>query len=155
MTATAFVPAFVHPPVHSPWFDLAAQKPWEPGVYEVEGTGFLSGVYFSYWDGQRFNWVSSGPKGAFDARNEPGGGLRITRWRGIVPPSRLPLYVSETWDQSIVRVPALAEFRNKPVTSHIAEVCYLLDCLPGYELLQVLHLPPQGAVNIFRRRDPA
>lgn len=154
MTANAFVPAFRHPPVYSPWFDLAAQAPWEPGVYEIEGPGIFKSVRFSYWDGKRFKWLSQNPDGAFRLRNDRGGGHKVTRWRGIVPPSRLPRFITETWGQACARVPSLSEFSDKPTSAiRVAEVLYLADCMPGYELMQFGGLP--GLSFIFRRRDPA
>ena len=148
--------AFHHPPVHSPWFTLADQAPWEPGVYEVTGEALIGDPLFSYWDGEVFNYVAyRSIDDAFERCARPGGGPNVTRWRGIIPPSRLPRFVSETWNQAIARVPAVADFRDKPVTAHLAEVCYLLDCMPGYELHQVLNLPPQGVVVLYRRRDPS
>lgn len=85
MTATAFIPAFLHPPVHSPWFDLVKQAPWEPGVYEVNGP-FVGEPLFSYWDGSAFNYVACKDPGyAFEQRVSRGGGCLVSRWRGIVP----------------------------------------------------------------------
>lgn len=156
MTATATA-AFANPPVYSPWFALAEQEPWEPGVYEVDGACLGLGHHgplHSFWDGSRFGCLSSSPKIAMRHRRISGFGDRITSWRGIVPPSRLPRFVTETWDQACARAPSLSEFAYKPVHgSFVAEVLYLADCMPGYELMQFGGLP--GLSFIFRRRDPA
>ena len=155
MTATAFVPAFVHPPVYSPWFTLANQQPWEPGVYEV-ATSRAAHTYYAYWDGAGFLGARSSVADAEAFGREFGPSLMLIKhWRGIVPPSRLPLYVSETWAESKARVPAIEAFDHLPVGSSIAEVCCLLDCMPGYQLLQVLPVQPGVVVNLFRRRDPS
>ena len=39
----------------SQWFNLAEQKPWQPGVYEVDEDSF--GKWFSYWDGKKFGYL--------------------------------------------------------------------------------------------------
>lgn len=153
--------AFTHPPVHSPWFDLATQAPWEPGVYEVNGR--LSGEpLFSYWDGGGFNYISYGSRDyAFDLRDCPGGGAHVTHWRGIVPPSRLPRFVSETIPEARLRVPALRDLRfgrfdsirsARPI--HVFEA---IDCMPGYDLMCAVPLEgdPTRPLFIFRRRDPS
>lgn len=154
MTATAFVPAFIHPPVYSPWFDLATQAPWEPGVYWVEGARFLPGANFSYWDGQRFNWLAQSPDIAFKHRSETGGGPRTIRWRGIVPPSRLPRFVSETLPEARRRVPALLGLPSGSRAVHVFEA---VDCMPGYDLM--CSVPLEGEADkplfIYRRRDPS
>lgn len=144
--------AFAHQPVYSPWFTFATQAPWEPGVYAVLTGGGDS--RFAYWDGDGWSCTAYSIEAAQEMHGLPTFSV-VVQWRGIIPPSRLPRFVSETWNQAIARVPAVADFRDKPVTAHLAEVCHLLDCKPGYELHQVLNLSPQGAVVLYRRRDPS
>lgn len=144
--------AFKHPPVHSPWFTFAEQAPWEPGVYEVEtNTGRRR---FAYWGGVTWMCTAETLAEAYEMRGYATC-CAITRWRGIVPPSRLPRFVSETWPKSVARVPSLAAFADKPVFPSITDVCTLLDCMPGYDLMQVLHTTGNPAVALFRRRDPS
>lgn len=47
----------------SQWFDLAEQKPWEVGVYEVENKSkkHPNLRIYSYWNGYRFGWVEQFP----------------------------------------------------------------------------------------------
>ena len=153
MTATATA-AFAHPPVYSPWFTLATQQPWDLGVYEVDDAGLGAGPWYSCWNGFEFSSLASSPDGAVKYQVFYGRGNLITSWRGIVPPSRLPRFITETWGQACARVPSLSEFADKPVSaSHAADVLCLADCMPGYELMQFGGLP--GLSFIFRRRDPA
>lgn len=147
--------AFAHQPVYSPWFTFAAQAPWEPGVYEVDGPGLGAGPLFSLWDGCAFGILARSREAAAEARGADGCADGIAFWRGIVPPSRLERFASETWVEAMARVPALGFFYNKPIADHITEVCHLLDCKPGYELLQVLFVPTSSAVFLYRRRDPS
>ena len=145
--------AFRHPPVYSPWFTLAEQAPWEPGVYEVATTRAAQ-TYYAYWDGAGFLGAHCSVAAAEAFGREFGPSrMLLKRWRGIVPPSRLPRFITETWGQACARVPSLSEFADKPVSaSRVAEVLYLADCVPGYELMQFGGLP--GLSFIFRRRDP-
>ena len=143
--------AFAHPPVYSPWFTFATQAPWEPGVYAVLTGGGES--RFSYWCGDCWHCTAPTVAEAHEMSGHPTGCV-IVDWRGIVPPSRLPRFVSETWGQACARVPSLSEFADKPVSaSRVAEVLCLADCMPGYELMQFGGLP--GLSFIFRRRDPS
>lgn len=143
--------AFAHPPVYSPWFTFATQAPWEPGVYAVLTGGGES--RFSCWDGDCWHCTAPNAAGAHEMSGHPTGCV-IVDWRGIVPPSRLPRFITETWDQACARVPSLSEFADKPALArHVAEVLYLADCMPGYELMQFGGLP--GLSFIYRRRDPA
>ena len=143
--------AFAHPPVYSPWFTFATQAPWEPGVYAVLTGGGES--RFSYWCGDCWHCTAHNVAEAHEMSGHPTGCV-IVDWRGIVPPSRLERFVSETWGQACARVPSLSEFADKPVSaSRVAEVLYLADCMPGYELMQFGGLP--GLSFIFRRRDPS
>lgn len=142
--------AFAHPPVYSPWFTFATQAPWEPGVYAVLTGGGES--RFSYWCGDCWHCTAPTVAEAHEMSGHPTGCV-IVDWRGIVPPSRLERFVSETWAEALARVPALGFFYNKPVADHVAEVCHLLDCKPGYDLWQLLHLPGCPDVILYRRRD--
>ena len=143
--------AFAHQPVYSPWFTFAAQAPWEPGVYAVLTGGGES--LFSYWCGDCWHCTAPTAAEAHEMSGRPTGCV-IVDWRGIVPPSRLPRFITETWGQACARVPSLSEFADKPVSaSRVAEVLYLADCMPGYELMQFGGLP--GLSFIFRRRDPS
>ena len=143
--------AFAHPPVYSPWFTFATQAPWEPGVYAVLTGGGES--RFSYWCGDCWHCTAHNVAEAHEMSGHPTGCV-IVDWRGIVPPSRLPRFITETWGQACARVPSLSEFADKPVSaSRVAEVLYLADCMPGYELMQFGGLP--GLSFIFRRRDPS
>ena len=137
--------AFVHPPVYSPWFTFATQAPWEPGVYAVLTGGGES--RFSYWCGDCWHCTAHNVAEAHEMSGHPTGCV-IVDWRGIVPPSRLPRFITETWGQACARV------ADKPVSaSRVAEVLYLADRMPGYELMQFGGLP--GLSFIFRRRDPS
>lgn len=143
--------AFAHPPVYSPWFTFATQAPWEPGVYAVLTGGGES--RFSYWCGDCWHCTAHNVAEAHEMSGHPTGCV-IVDWRGIVPPSHLPRFITETWCQACARVPSLSEFADKPVSaSRVAEVLYLADCMPGYELMQFGGLP--GLSFIFRRRDPS
>lgn len=144
--------AFAHPPVYSPWFDRALQDPWEAGVYEVEtSTGQRR---FSFWDGIFWACTADTANGAHEMRGQITFST-ITRWRGIVPPSRLPRFVSESWADACARVPALAEFSDKSVNeANVPGVLYAVDCMPGYELWQFAGGIPDVSF-IYRRRDPA
>ena len=143
--------AFAHPPVYSPWFTFATQAPWEPGVYAVLTGGGES--RFSYWCGDCWHCTAPAVADAHEMSDHPTGCV-IVDWRGIVPPSRLPRFITETWGQACARVPSLSEFADKPVSaSRVAEVLYLADCMPGYELMQFGGLP--GLSFVFRRRDPS
>ena len=144
--------AFAHPPVYSPWFTFATQAPWESGVYAVLTGG--GEPRFSYWCGDCWHCTTPTVAEAHEMSDHPTGCV-IGDWRGIVPPSRLERFVSETWAEALARVPALGFFYNKPVADHVAEVCHLLDCKPGYELLQLLLVPTSPAVFLYRRRDPS
>jgi hypothetical protein len=142
--------AFAHQPVYSPWFTFATQAPWEPGVYAVLTGGGES--RFSYWCGDCWHCTAPNAAEAHEMSGHPTGCV-IVDWRGIVPPSRLERFVSETWAEALARVPALGFFHGKLVADHVAEVCHLLDCKPGYELHQLLHLPGGPDVILYRRRD--
>ena len=143
--------AFAHQPVYSPWFTFAAQAPWEPGVYAVLTGGGES--RFSYWCGDCWHCTAHNVAEAHEMSGHPTGCV-IVDWRGIVPPSRLPRFITETWGQACARVPSLSEFADKPVSaSRVADALYLADCMPGYELMQFGGLP--GLSFIFRRRDPS
>ena len=143
--------AFAHQPVYSPWFTFAAQAPWEPGVYAVLTGGGES--RFSYWCGDCWHCTAPTVAEAHEMSGHPTGCV-IVDWRGIVPPSRLERFITETWGQACARTPSLSEFADKPVSaSRVAEVLYLADCMPGYELMQFGGLP--GLSFIFRRRDPS
>lgn len=66
------------------WFNLDEQKPWEPGVYEVETESLHNG--YSYWDGGIFNWVGNNIEyaiGAFERGDRGGSGRGTIRWRGL------------------------------------------------------------------------
>lgn len=68
----------------SQWFDLAEQKPWEVGVYQVEGDCWPSEDCWSYFDGNGFNYKSYTSAGhAFSMRERVGGGHRVKKWRGL------------------------------------------------------------------------
>lgn len=141
--------AFTHPPVYSEWFDPALQAPWEPGVYEVE-TG-NSETRFSYWGGAQWNRTARTVDDTYAVRLDKTF-CTITRWRGIVPPSRLPRFVSESWSEACARVPELRPLEVESVSDSAAKVFTLADCMPGYDLLSVL---PRPTVFVYRRRDPA
>jgi hypothetical protein len=147
---SASTAAFAHQPVYSPWFTFATQAPWEPGVYAVLTGGGES--RFSYWCGDCWHCTAPNAAEAHEMSGHPTGCV-IVDWRGIVPPSRLERFVSETWAEALARVPALGFFHGKLVADHVAEVCHLLDCKPGYELLQLLLVPASPAVFLYRRRD--
>lgn len=149
LTPTA---AFAHPPVYSPWFTFATQAPWEPGVYAVLTGGGES--RFSYWCGDCWHCTAPTVAEAREMSDHPTG-CAIAFWRGIVPPSRLERFISETWAEACARVPALAEFSDKLVDkSLVPGVLYAVDCMPGYELWQFAGGLP-GVSFIFRRRDPS
>lgn len=72
----------------SQWFDLAEQKPWEVGVYELSGQNF-NGTAYSYWNGNQFmyTWDSSfGKQSAWDSRHDhsqPSWFCNMQKWRGL------------------------------------------------------------------------
>lgn len=73
------------------WFNLSEQKPWEPGVYEVEFKSQIDGsnkIAKSFFDGKKFNFLSHAMYGfsaetAYEKRKERGGGKNVIRWRGL------------------------------------------------------------------------
>lgn len=68
----------------SQWFDLAEQKPWKVGVYQVEGVLWPSEDCWSYFDGKGFNYKSYTSAGhAFSMRERVGSGHRVKKWRGL------------------------------------------------------------------------
>lgn len=143
--------AFKHPPVHSPWFTFAERAPWEQGVYEVEtNTGRRR---FAYWGGVTWMCTAENVAEAYEMRGYATS-CTITRWRGIIPPSRLPRFVSETVPQATARVPAL---RLLPSGSRAVDVFEVADCMLGYDLM--CSVPIDGNANkplfIYRRRDPS
>ncbi len=150
MTA-AFVPAFRHPPVNSPWFDFPEQAPWEPGVYAVLTDSGES--KFSYWRGDCWRCTATTIERAFAGHYYPTFSL-IVRWHGIVPPSRLPRFVSETLPEARRRVPALRDLLSGSRAVHVFDV---VDCMPGYDLM--CSVPLKGDASkplfIYRRRDPS
>ena len=106
----------------SQWFDLAEQKPWEVGVYEVQTPLYNS--QYSYWDGVRFNFISStrdGAHGYYLIGHRGGDGLSVTNWRGLsfglsTNPEvkkkqgnkRVPRYVVTIWEEVV------ATYESKP-----------------------------------------
>ena len=143
--------AFAHPPVYSPWFTFATQAPWEPGVYAVLTGGGES--RFSYWGGECWHCTAPTVAEAHEMSGHPTGCV-IVDWRGIVPPSRLERFVSETLPQARARVPAL---RDLPSGSRAVHVFEAVDCMPGYDLM--CSVPLEGEADkplfIYRRRDPS
>ncbi len=70
------------PPV-TDWFELAAQKPWVPGVYEVLQFGAIRSVW-SYWNGKNFLGTTPKPEDAEKFGKSFGQStLPIARWRGL------------------------------------------------------------------------
>lgn len=75
----------------SQWFNLDEQKPWDPGVYEVEFKSIFDGanrIAKSFFDGEKFNFLSHEMYGfsaekAFEKRKCCGGGRLVFRWRGL------------------------------------------------------------------------
>lgn len=60
-------------------------------------------------------------------------------------------FISETWDDALVRRPGLSKFIGVPMTGpQIAEVFELVDTYPGYALFQVLIHPVKQCDFIFR-----
>lgn len=143
--------AFAHPPVYSPWFTFATQAPWEPGVYAVLTGGGDS--RFAYWDGDGWSCSAYSIEAAQEMHGLPTFSV-VVQWRGIVPPSRLPRFVSETLPQATARVPAL---RDLPSGSRAVHVFEAVDCMPGYDLM--CSVPLEGEADkplfIYRRRDPS
>ena len=79
--------AFAHPPVYSPWFTFATQAPWEPGLYEVQILHTHADGRYSFWDGKAWRRTNRDAESAYKMRSYATE-CTITRWRGIVPPSR-------------------------------------------------------------------
>lgn len=81
-------------------------------------------------------------------------GCVIVDWRGIVLPSRLLRFVSETLPQARARVPALRDLPSGLRAVHRLEA---VDCMPGYDLMcsVPLHGEADKPLFIFRRRDPS
>lgn len=70
----------------SQWFNLAEQKPWEPGVYEVQRQDYDYVGQFSLFKNGKFHEVGVvGPNSAIHwARNSGvGDGCDVVKWRGL------------------------------------------------------------------------
>jgi hypothetical protein len=66
----------------TPWF-FGIQRPARVGVYQVRSLGYTPGdLYFSYWDGTRFNGCWPDAEYA-QRRPDWGVGLRVGTWRGL------------------------------------------------------------------------
>lgn len=67
----------------SQWFDLAEQKPWEVGVYEVQSKHLPKelGMY-SFFDGHVFRYIKRDANSAFNYRADTTY-AEIVRWRGL------------------------------------------------------------------------
>lgn len=64
-------------------------------------------------------------------------------------------YTSETWQDAVNRVPALAEFNGVRVDGEdLARVCTMVDTLPGVELLQIFYQERRPCVFLFRELKP-
>lgn len=61
------------------WFNLSEQKPWEPGVYAVDGS---NSIYegFAYWDGEEFGWICVTKDSEHIYRKN---GCKVDVWRGL------------------------------------------------------------------------
>lgn len=64
----------------SQWFDINEQKPWEPGVYEVDEDSF--GKWFSYWDGKNFGYLAMDVNEAIDEFSLHTNFV-VEKWRGL------------------------------------------------------------------------
>lgn len=65
----------------SQWFDLAEQKPWEVGVYEVTN-GYYSGTVYSVWNGKYWSFTCRSIERAIlnsDTKSRD----NIIKWRGL------------------------------------------------------------------------
>jgi hypothetical protein len=78
------------------------------------------------------------------------------------PPHRLttgtgigPRWITETLDEAIARVPALAPFRKGDIERTLPMVMNLVDTRRGYMLLQVMLRTREPAIFIFRRTQVA
>lgn len=70
----------------SQWFNLADQKPWEPGVYEVQRQDYDYGGQFSLFKNGKFHEVSvKGPDLAiyWAEKSGVGDGCDVVKWRGL------------------------------------------------------------------------
>ena len=71
----------------SQWFDINEQKPWEPGVYEVDVKYGFREPTVSYWNGEYFCFTCSKNNGYINAKQK--GLIRgksdchLVKWRGL------------------------------------------------------------------------
>ena len=72
----------------SQWFDINEEKPWEPGVYEVDEDSF--GKWFSYWDGKKFGYLTMDVNAAIEEFSSHTDFV-VEKWRGLASdPSAKP-----------------------------------------------------------------
>lgn len=63
-------------------------------------------------------------------------------------------YKTETFAEALERVPALAELRGENTGEAMGRVFELVDTLPGYSLVQMIHMAWREPVTfVFRRVD--
>ena len=70
----------------SQWFNLAEQKPWEPGVYEVQRKDYDYSGQFSLFKNGKFHEVgANGPNSAniWAKSFGVGDGCDVVKWRGL------------------------------------------------------------------------
>lgn len=69
-------------PKLTPWFP-ASVKPVHVGVYEVEDGIEDNEVWYSHWDGKKFNyWCCGGPEMAYEF-SDMRISLKPDKWRGL------------------------------------------------------------------------
>lgn len=70
------------------WFELSDQKPWEPGVYEVNS--FAGGTVYSYWSGSQFMYICKSIEDAYSRRSDQTYRLQHEFDGAAFPPTPMP-----------------------------------------------------------------
>ena len=69
------------------WYDNRQVKPVRTGVYEVEWSGPMGGIWFNFWDGKRWHYGSRDKVFAGNNRSDPVEPVyrRLAiQWRGVM-----------------------------------------------------------------------
>lgn len=107
----------------SQWFNLSEQKPWQPGVYVVEGEVCPESKCWSFFDGEGFNYKSyTSPENAYSMRYQVGGGHRVKKWRGLSYDPSLPKKLSRGTDPATSKEAATKIVKSGTVKSHCAKI---------------------------------
>lgn len=98
------------------WFELSEQKPWEPGVYEVNS--FLGGDVYSYWDGEKFKYIAMSKERAFLGRHSQT--FRIEseiKWRGLSSDPNAKPKPKRSGNPKVTRYVVIDVMKGEPVAS--------------------------------------